>query len=848
MRKYILLFIAAISLISANAANYSFKFQNTPISKALVEIGRKYPELNISFIYKDLDHYRTTAIINTDNAYDAIQKIIGNNPVVLSKRDDCYYVEALQHGKFQYSGRIIDTDYEPVISATVMLLSPNDSTVITYGMTDDKGRFSVPCDKRNVIAKFSCLGYKTEYQELNSFNIGTVVMHETSINLSNLTVHEKSATAQSDRTLYMPSIRQKNAAQNIVDLLRFMAIPQINVNIINNSVTDNAGLAVSLYINGLPASQQDIDGIPTADVRRVEYLEAPSDPRFQGDTRVLNFIVQEYVYGGYTKASLSENFFAGLTSNASVFSKFNYGKMSYDLYVAANNTESKHIGNSMTEDYFIKGNDGKTNHIIREELIESSNYKRNQYPITFRATYNTEKTQIRNTIGFTPDDVPVYDINGNVNIIDADKLVSKYKRSNPTRKNTLSYSGLFNFSLPNNYSIDFTPIFNFTHTNDRLSYNTAANQSITRNANENAYFYRLKANGRKRFGAHHSVLFGLDCGESRNSLTYSGSSQYSDVFSNSFVTGRLGYNYNGSKFSMNADLGLSWEYSDINGKTLNTVYPFTHIMLQYSPNQKNYFSGYFQVASDSPTISDKASDILQDNEFLYITGNPAVKNARLATANIVYTWLANNIFKTSVFGVYYGAFDRLITVYSPYNNGSAIIRNYINDGNYSGGALGISLNFTLFKGKLQLRTRPIQNFYKSTGSYHCSYNPFLFTAEATLYLGKFYLMANYTSPERELQDKTNAIYCKPSFYLVGAGWSHKNWKIRFTANNLFKTGWIVTKSSVSSPYYSSDVTEYGAKYHQYVNASISYTINYGKKVQQGNEIGEQGGAASGILK
>ncbi|MDE6369196.1 MAG: hypothetical protein K2K94_08150 [Muribaculaceae bacterium] len=673
-------------------------------------------------------------------------------------------------------------------------------------------------------------------------------MYETSISLSNLTVHEKSATAQSDRTVYMPGMRQKNAAQNIVDLLRFMSIPQINVNIINSTVTDNAGLAVSLYINGMPASQQDIDGIPTADVRRVEYLEAPSDPRFQGDTRVLNFIVQEYAYGGYTKASLSENFLNGLTSNASIFSKFNYGKMSYDLYVAANNTESKHIGNSMIEDYLISRNDQKENHVIREELIEGSNYKKNQYPITFRATYNTDKTQIRNTVGFTPDYVPLYDINGNVSITDADKSVSTYRRSNPTRKNTISYSGLFNFALTNNYSIDFSPTFNFTHTNDKLSYNTANNQSISRNANENAYFYQLKVNGRKRFGANHSVLLGLDGAESRNSLKYSGSSQYSDAFSNSFASGKLGYNYKGSKFSINTDFGVTWEYSDINGKTLNTVYPFTHIMLQYSPNQKNYFSGYFQVASDSPTISDKASDILQDNEFLYITGNPAVKNARLATANVVYTWLANNIFKTSVFGVYYGAFDRLVSVYCPYDNGRAIIRNYINDGNFNGGAIGISLNFTLFNGKLQLRARPIQNFYKTSGIYDCSYNPFLLTAEATLYLGKFYLMANYTTPERELMDKTNAIYRKPSFYLVGAGWSHKNWKIRLTANNLFKTGWTAAKSNMSSTYYSSNLTEYGVKYHQYVNVTIGYTVNYGKKIQQGNEVGEQGGASSGILK
>ncbi len=845
MRKPALLLLAAISVISAHAAEYSFKFHNSPISKALVEIGKKHPELNISFIYKDLDNYRTTAIIETDNAYEALQKAIGNNPIILSKRGDSFYVEAMQHGKFQFTGRTVDTDNAPVISATVMLLSPNDSTVITYGVTDDTGRFAIPCDHRKVIAKFSCIGYKTEYQRLNSFAVGNIVMHETSISLANVTVESNNAFAQSDKTVYLPGSRQKDAAHNLVDLLRFMSIPQINVNAVDNSVTNNAGSVVSLYINGMPATPQDIDGIPTADVRRVEYLEAPSDPRFQGETQVVNFIVQEYAYGGYTKASVSENFLAGLARNGSVFSKFNYGKMSYDFYVAANNTDSKHIGNSTTEDYLLRGPDGSENHVRREEVIEKSDYKHNQYPVTFRATYNTDKIQIRNTLGYSNDNTPEHSVNGNV-IIDGTE--SGYKRSNPARKNTLSYSGLFNFSLPDNYSIDFTPTFNFTHTNDRLAYSTADKPMITRDAKENAYTTRLKINGRKRFDSHHSVLIGLDGLEMRNSLKYSGTNHYDDAFSIIFAGGTLGYTYRNSKISVNTKLGINWEHSDINGKTLNTLYPSTHILLQYSPNQRNHFSGYFQIASDSPTISDKASDILQDNEYLYITGNPGVKNARIITGNIAYSWLANNIFKMSVFGVYFGSFDRLITVYSPYNNGSAIIRNYLNDGNYTGGDVGVSLVFTLFNGKLQLRARPIQNFYKSSGYYDCLYKPFTLTADATLYLGKFYLIANYISPERELKDKTNAIYRKQSFYQVGAGWSHKNWKIRLTANNLFNSGWTSVKSNMSSQYYSSTQTEYGTKYHQYLNFSVSYIVNYGKKVQQGNEVGEQSGASSAILK
>ena len=142
--------------------------------------------------------------------------------------------------------------------------------------------------------------------------------------LNEVVVQAQMQRTSSTKSTYTPTGKQKNAAQNAVDLLRQMAIPQIRINPIDETVTDNVGGNVAIYINFLEASKEEMEGLRTADVRRVEYLEFPTDPRFRGAERVINIIVQEYAYGGYTKITANENFLVGLSSRVNIFSKFTY--------------------------------------------------------------------------------------------------------------------------------------------------------------------------------------------------------------------------------------------------------------------------------------------------------------------------------------------------------------------------------------------------------------------------------------------------------------------------------------------------------------------------------------------
>ncbi len=666
--------------------------------------------------------------------------------------------------------------------------------------------------------------------------------------LNEVVVEAQMQRTASASTTYIPTGKQKNASQNAIDLLRQMAIPQIQINPVSEAVTDNAGGEVAIFINYLEASNEEMEGLRTTDVKKVEYLEFPTDARFRGAQRVINIIVQEYAFGGYTKLTTNENFLVGFSSRNNIFTKFSYKKMIYDLYVGANNWNNHHIGNNIKGIYSLKDADSKDYQLTRTEALDGSHYKQNQYPVTFRATYASEKIQIRNTLGFIHLGIPVYEQRGNLTYQPGSEQNYTFNRNNPNRNNSLAYQGSFFFSLPKQFSIDISPRLNYMHNNDDLAYFTSNSPEIVRNARENAYNYRVDAYLQKRIGQKHTAMLGINGGDNINRLRYSGNNSYYDRFHNAFAAGMLCYNFQTQKISLYADAGVCWEGSDINGEKYNDTYPFTHINLRFSPNAKNAFSAYFQYATNSPGINQKASDILQENEYLYITGNPLLENSRHITFNLAYTWMSSNAFGMSVFSNFMEYFDRQIIVYEPYNSGQVLIRNYRNSGNYIKEEIGLAANWKLLNGKLQIYASPKQSFYKSTGVYNKSYNPFTITAQATYYLNSLYFQAYYQSPDKQMFATSPQIHKNRNFHSITVGWANSDWNIRVMAANFFNKGWSSAEIVTESPLYTEYRENIGTSSHPRINLAVTYTFGYGKKVQRGNEVGEQSGASSAIMK
>lgn len=135
-----------------------------------------------------------------------------------------------------------------------------------------------------------------------------------------------------------------------------------------------------------------------------------------------------------------------------------------------------------------------------------------------------------------------------------------------------------------------------------------------------------------------------------------------------------------------------------------------------------------------------------------------------------------------------------------------------------------------------------------TGLFNLSRSPFYCNASATYYLGNFYFQAAYQTKSLMIQGNRGTIYKDRDFYQVLAGWSRSNWNIRVSAMNLFRNDWRCSTTLLETPLYTETLSVEGNNFHRRLNLSVTYTFGYGRKVKRGNEVGEQSGAASAIMK
>ncbi len=646
-------------------------------------------------------------------------------------------------------------------------------------------------------------------------------------------------------TTYTPTARTKKAAQNATDLLQQMAIPQLTVDPISKVVTTSSGQDVSIFVNYLRASTEDMQGLKTTDVLRVEYMDFPTDPRFQGVPHVVNIIVQEYEYGGYTKISDNQFAIIGVINKGSIYSKFAYRKMVYDLYAGCDYVNSHEMGTSEYSTFRLPFGE-----INRNQEYLSSNIEYIKVPLTFRASYNTKNVQIINTVGFSVNNRFENNQRGQLSFEPSNGVVYKYKNDSPSINRTLSWRGNYFISLPKLWSVVFNPRFTYGNNTLYSKYSTDLPNvdPIVNDAKEDVYNFRASAYLMKRINKRNTVKLGMLGGSSINNVSYLGTSPYDTDFSNSFCGAEIAYTLNMQDFSVDADAGILGEFLRTNGIKYNDRYPYAHLSASWSPNKRNRLNLWAQYATNSPDVSERSPNVIQNNELLYQTGNPLLQNSRHVTFNGSYTFLPNNKFSLTTFATYFGIYDRAVTIYDLYNECSSIIRTYQNSGDFTKVQVGANATLRMLENNLIFQIRPSLTHFSSIGYVESKYTPLSCSIYGQYYLGDFRFSAYYATRNHVMNQSTGGYNTSRSSYQIQMGWANGVWNIGLSVNNFLRYGYDGSWGELNTPLCSKRVITHSANYHAYMMLSAIYTFGYGKKINRKNEIDAIDGAGSAIMK
>ena len=666
--------------------------------------------------------------------------------------------------------------------------------------------------------------------------------------LNEVVVEANIQRTSSNLSTYIPLVRQKNAAADAISLLSQMAIPQIEVDPISQAVKTASGQGVSVFIDFLPATTQDLQGMRTQDVKKVEYYLHPTDPRFQGAHYAINFIMQKYEWGGYTKLTANKWFGVNRTEGE-VYSKMAYKSMIFDLYADEIYLTNRHGGASSVETFRfddLYGTGPQT--VERTSETNSSLYRNNSNDFVLRALYNSDKAQISNRLSYSLTNVPHNDAVNS--LLYSSDLFSPTTATSLTSSHNwaLTYDGNFYVKISPKLSFEAVATYKYGKNKTNSLYSTDETLSITNNASEDAHNLQINPRLYWRINRKNTFIFYFATVQNWNFIDYYGNSPSYQKYNVGGYSAGAHYNLNLDKWNFGGEFGWVWERNHISDSRMNDNFPRAIAYATFSPTDKHQFEANWNYSKDVPDASQKSPNTLQQDELMWYQGTPTLSDYSYHSAGLSYTWLPSNKWQLSADGYIYMLGNRCVTIYSPTAPEGTMLRRYVNDGDYRSGMLGISATAKFFDGKLVAKLRPQYWLRKTTGAYASTRNELTCTAQLTYYFGKFYLWGRYMTPSWYQEEQSGIVERTPATYQIQLGWGDKGWNIRAGVYNFLRTSWESSHQILSSKYYSFDRKEFSTAQHWRITLAVSYTFGYGKKVDHYDEVSGSGTAESAILK
>ena len=275
MKIIISMLVCCFVFTGVQAQKITREYNNVSLSEALRQLNEQTEKYTISFLYNELEDFHITTSVHRKNVPDAIRQMIGFYPIRMTIEDWEIIVECPQKTAPRYKGTIIDEQGQPIAYANIALLSPQDSTLITGGVSNESGLFVIPCTESPVLARVSFVGYKTIYKLCETTNAGVIRIKSDTYTLKNVTVKGYKPTMKMisggmEIDVQNTLLSQAGSALDVLSQL-----PRVNVTA-NGSVEVFGKGSPQIYINGKKMRNKgELEQLTSKDIKSVEVITMP---------------------------------------------------------------------------------------------------------------------------------------------------------------------------------------------------------------------------------------------------------------------------------------------------------------------------------------------------------------------------------------------------------------------------------------------------------------------------------------------------------------------------------------------------------------------------------------------
>ena len=653
-----------------------------------------------------------------------------------------------------------------------------------------------------------------------------------SYSLKELKVESARGWIEGDKAVFIPTKQEKNLSNDPTSLIKSMHLPIVKE--VNGILYGLSGAQITFFINGEKADEIDLATFWSKNVKRIEYIENPANPTFEGAKSVINIIMSNYVAGGITKVDLLQKI--PNNGNYSVSSKLCYKKMTFGAMANVGyyrDHRSTNSGNKLYKNLYY---DNNFYNQISDEYIENSWERDNFMNFVANAKYSTTKFRTTHTIAFNHDRNPGSGYSSE-NFWNPDIFNSNQSFNNTTGKSvSTQISGNYYAELSEKWFLSGAWSYSGTH-NEKSLYNSIVSEDTIINKCDE-HVNSVKMTILPTFIPSEEWLFqfrltsSLDFFDSKYSGSTNASSKQNRIETTS--TAKIWWQPS-QRVQISVSPGFAVSYWDI-GDSYNecSFQPIANASLNWSPKQKFNIGANLGFYMRTPTANASSDVTIQQSELLWILGNPQLKNLTSWDTYIYSTWLPSANWSASWGMGYVNTRNDFISTYTPASKEKGgIIKTMINAKPTDRVRTNFTLSSNFMDNHLSVSITPQWYFVKFRGGYVTNFNYFTCSGSADYTFKNCKFEIEYDGPFKDVSLSGSEKFWRQDSWNIGAVYGNGNLYIEFKLENIFNNH-IKSQTIYDSPNYSSLVNslQTGRKF----SINLAYTFGYGKKVDNNIDI------------